>query len=137
MKHDPNIERLLAAFKHKRVDRVPNFEIVICERNVNYLLGEKLDRRTTQLDPKRYVQLAQRIGMDAISYRFSWDFGIPGPIRDWEDLERVIPHPNYDDFLSELRDVIRSTEGPTSECVFGRGLPSLRRTTSSASKTSW
>ena len=36
---EPDIERLFAAFKHKKVDRVPNFEVLIEDQHVEKLLG--------------------------------------------------------------------------------------------------
>ncbi len=111
MRNEPDIERLLAAFSHKKVDRVPNWEIMICERNVDYLLGSEVGTTTEFLDPKLYVQLAQKIGMDAISFRYVWDFGIPGLIQDWADLEKAIPHPDYDAIIGRLRATIRATAG--------------------------
>ena len=36
---EPDIQRLLAAFKRKKVDRVPNFEVLIEDQHVEKLLG--------------------------------------------------------------------------------------------------
>ena len=35
----PDIQRVLAAFKRKKVDRVPNFEVLIEDQHVQKLLG--------------------------------------------------------------------------------------------------
>jgi len=35
----PDIQRLFAAFKRKKVDRVPNFEVLIEDSHVEKLLG--------------------------------------------------------------------------------------------------
>jgi hypothetical protein len=36
---EPDIQRLLAAFKRKKVDRVPNFEVLIEDQHVQQLLA--------------------------------------------------------------------------------------------------
>ena len=36
---EPDINRLVAAFRHEEVDRVPNYEVVIEDRHVTRLLG--------------------------------------------------------------------------------------------------
>jgi 5-methyltetrahydrofolate--homocysteine methyltransferase len=38
---EPDIQRLLAAFKRKKVDRVPNFEVLLEDQHVEKLLGRK------------------------------------------------------------------------------------------------
>jgi uroporphyrinogen-III decarboxylase len=121
MKHDSDVGRILAALKHKPVDRVPNWEILIEARNVDALLESRPGLETTHLPPKLYVQLAKAIGMDAINYRFNWDFGIPGLLKDWPDLEGAIAHPDYDEFLAQLRQRIDATRGTGLGVCFWTG----------------
>jgi hypothetical protein len=121
MKHDCDVGRIVAALKHKPVDRVPNWEILIDPLNVDALLDSRPGVKTSALPPKLYVELAQKIGMDAINYRFNWDFGIPGLIKDWADLEGAIPHPDYDEFLKELRLRIDATRGTGVGVCFWTG----------------
>ena len=121
MRHDSDIRRLLAAFRRKPVDRIPNWEILIESRNVDALLEPKPGVNTRGLSPRLYVELAQKIGMDAIAYRFEWDFGIPGLIEDWPDLERAIPHPDYDEAMAQLRARIEATRGTGVGVCFWTG----------------
>jgi hypothetical protein len=62
---DSDIRRLLAAFRHEPVDRVPNFEYLICKRNVSAILGKPAGS-SWQLPASDYLELVRRIGMDAV-----------------------------------------------------------------------
>jgi len=62
---DSNIERLLKTFRHEKTDRVPNFEYFIGQRNVSAILGRP-SGNSWQLSGKDYVEMVQKIGMDAI-----------------------------------------------------------------------
>jgi hypothetical protein len=62
---DCDIRRLLAAFRRQAVDRVPNFEYLICRRNVEAILGKPAGK-SWELSAADYVTLVRRIGMDAV-----------------------------------------------------------------------
>ena len=60
-----DINRLLAAFNHETVDRTPNFEIVIDSVNASHLLGRKV-KGLWEMSPEDAIELAQKVGQDAI-----------------------------------------------------------------------
>ena len=75
----PSIERVFAAFEHRKTDRVPNFEILIEDRHTSRLLkrtvghtlgsakGASEDEYVTPpMDPADYVEICRLIGQDAI-----------------------------------------------------------------------
>ncbi len=85
---EPDIQRLLAAFKRKKVDRVPNFEVLIEDQHVEKLLG-RFGGNTLSFggDPakgveeaegarpmksKDYLELCQLIGQDAMIVEAIW-----------------------------------------------------------------
>ena len=73
----PNIERLLAAFKHQKSDRVPNFEIWIGQRNISHILEHPdYPQNFWTMPPKEAVELVKRIGQDAMVCSF--DPPLPG-----------------------------------------------------------
>ncbi|MBN1835108.1 MAG: hypothetical protein JW820_04600, partial [Spirochaetales bacterium] len=85
---EPDIERLFAAFKHKRVDRVPNFEVLIEDKHVEKLLGRfagntlsyggdpakgvEESEGARPMYPKDYIELCKLIGQDAIIVEAIW-----------------------------------------------------------------
>ena len=113
----PRIERLLAAFEHRKVDRVPNFEILIEDRHTSRLLGKTVGHTlgsakgasedeyvSPPMDPGDYIEICKMIGQDAIGFDALWaplkmmgSDGKPhiitdGSVHTWEQLDRVIPH---------------------------------------------
>jgi 5-methyltetrahydrofolate--homocysteine methyltransferase len=85
---EPDIERLFAAFKHKKVDRVPNFEVLIEDQHVEKLLGRfagntlayggdpakgvEESEGARPMHAKDYIELCQLIGQDAIIVEAIW-----------------------------------------------------------------
>jgi 5-methyltetrahydrofolate--homocysteine methyltransferase len=85
---EPDIERLFAAFKHRKVDRVPNFEVLIEDQHVEKLLGRfagntlsyggdpakgvEESEGARPMYPKDYIELCQLIGQDAIIVEAIW-----------------------------------------------------------------
>ena len=65
LRHDSDIDRLLKTLRHEETDRIPNFEYLICPRNVSAILGEPAGS-SWDLEPEDYVALVTRIGMDAV-----------------------------------------------------------------------
>ena len=61
----PDVARLLTALRRGIPDRVPNFEYLICKRNVSAIL-ERPAPNSWGLSAADYVELVRRIGMDAI-----------------------------------------------------------------------
>lgn len=110
----PNIERWKTAIKGGIPDRVPNFEICIEERNVEYILGRKAgstmaasrgaDDNTLHLPPMKpqdYIEICNFTGQDAIGLEACWvpfkykdhkgDLHLidDGRIKSFEELEKV------------------------------------------------
>ena len=97
---EPDIERLLAAYKRQKLDRVPNWDI-IDPRNVRKIMGWENRRtvpRSDMLDPTDAVLLARKTSMDAISVMLQyWPqnffriFFKNQRFCSWEDFGKVIP----------------------------------------------
>jgi uroporphyrinogen-III decarboxylase len=62
----PDIERLLAAFRHEPTETVPNFEIVIDPRSLSHLLGVPTTGNLWNVSPAQRVAAATAVGQDAI-----------------------------------------------------------------------
>ncbi len=114
---DPSIDRILAAFEHRKTDRVPNFEILIEDNHTSRLLGRTVGHTlgsakgasedeyvTPPMEARDYVEICKFIGQDAIGMEALWaplktegDDGklhiiTDGSIHTWEQLDRIIPH---------------------------------------------
>ena len=99
----PDIDRLLAAFRGEKTDRVPNFEILIEDEHVEKILGryagntlaiggdpakgadEAQDARP--MHPEDYIELCNLIGQDAIAVEALWT-----PFKKWEGAKLVMAH---------------------------------------------
>ena len=97
MKSDSNIERLLAALGHRKLDRVPNWEILIDNRATRHILGlPREGERTTlwNLPPEDAVRLVQAVGQDAIACSMTWDVEPWGQIQSHADADRLLVPPD-------------------------------------------
>jgi len=90
---EPNIERLIAAFRREKLDRIPNFEEVIGPRTVQHVLGKQGLHNFT-LSPPDAVELIRRTDQDAVMTSCG---AVPqvegGLICSPEDIERWYPEP--------------------------------------------
>ena len=84
----PDIQRLFAAFKRKKVDRVPNFEVLIEDSHVEKLLGRfggntlsyggdpakgvSEGEGARPMKPDDYIEVCRMIGQDAIIVEAIW-----------------------------------------------------------------
>jgi methylmalonyl-CoA mutase cobalamin-binding domain/chain len=84
----PDIQRLLAAFKRKKVDRVPNFEVLVEDQHVTKLLGRHAGNTLSfGGDPAKgvsegegarpmkapdYIELCNIVGQDAVIVEAIW-----------------------------------------------------------------
>jgi corrinoid protein of di/trimethylamine methyltransferase len=85
---EPDVQRLFAAFKHQKVDRVPNFEVLIEDQHVEKLLGRfagntlsyggdpakgvEESEGARPMYPKDYIEVCNLIGQDAIIVEAIW-----------------------------------------------------------------
>jgi 5-methyltetrahydrofolate--homocysteine methyltransferase len=85
---EPDIQRLFSAFQRKKVDRVPNFEVLIEDQHVEKLLGRFAGNTLSYggdpakgvsegegarpMKPTDYIELCKLIGQDAIIVESIW-----------------------------------------------------------------
>jgi 5-methyltetrahydrofolate--homocysteine methyltransferase len=85
---EPDINRLLTAFKHGKVDRVPNFEVLIEDQHVEEMLGRyagntlaiggdpakgvEESEGARPMYPADYIEVCKIIGQDAIIVEAIW-----------------------------------------------------------------
>jgi hypothetical protein len=135
----PNIERIFAAFEHRKTDRVPNFEILIEDRHTSSLLNRTVGHTlgsakgasedeyvTPPMDPEDYMEICRLIGQDAIGMEALWaplkmegsdgrlHIITDGSVHTWEQLDRVMPHSRELDIEPKrryLREYIQACKG--------------------------
>jgi uroporphyrinogen-III decarboxylase len=128
----PDVNRLIAAMRGEKTDRVPNFEILIEDRHVARLLGREAgntlgvggdpakgseaSQGVRPMDPQDYLELCRVIGQDVIALENLWtpikQRRPDGTIGLWtdrslkhrEDLERIV-WPDESDLEARLRYV--------------------------------
>ena len=101
-KGGPDKERLLAAFRRKPVDRVPNFEILYEDQHVEKLLGKYAGNTLSYggdpakgadaeqgrpMYPDDYIDLCELIGQDAIMF----DGGLWTPFKRKDENGNLVP----------------------------------------------
>ena len=127
---DPNIERLIAAFKRKKHDRVPHFEIVIDPKMTQSILGlqgkkEDPDKiiNSLTITPEEKIELAKKTSQDAIVIDLTWAFfntkeNVAGTICSEEDIDRF-DYPDLAEYRKNLIEHIEKTKGTNiGVCVF-------------------
>lgn len=96
--------RILGALTGKKMDRVPNFEVLVDDPTLQYVMGRKIRGSHTldNIDAGDYMEFARRVGQDAVGlcfydnpFRVMGEDGTPRP-RDFritcrKDLERLMP----------------------------------------------
>lgn len=100
----PNINRLLKTFQLERADRIPNLEFMIDGKIASAILNKKVEATLGMEEPKDHLELARRIGMDAIGLGIFYSPGrvwemsndekkhyIDGSIKSWNDLKKISP----------------------------------------------
>ncbi|MCK4400877.1 hypothetical protein KAW08_01070 [bacterium] len=120
--YEPNINRLLKTFYLQKADRVPNFEFIINERAVQHILGKPAGE-TLNLKSKDHIELAQRIGMDAIGFGIYFSPGrvsnnasngsshyIDGSIKGWDDLAKI-GKPDFTESFNKLERYLEAIQG--------------------------
>ena len=115
----PDIERLKAAYRGEKTDRVPNFEILIEDQHVEKILGkpsgntlgvggdvakgaEEVSDELRPMYPEDYIALCNVIGQDAVALEALWtpikqktedgtvDFMYDKSLKSRADLDRVV-----------------------------------------------
>lgn len=87
-KGEPDINRLLDSFKRRRVDRVPNFEVLIEDKHVEKMLGRyagntlaiggdpakgvEESEGARPMHPEDYLEVCRIIGQDAVIVEAIW-----------------------------------------------------------------
>ena len=85
---EPDIERLFSAFKRRKVDRVPNFEVLIEDMHVEKMLGRYAGntlaiggdpakgieeaKGSRPMHPEDYIEVCKVIGQDALIVEALW-----------------------------------------------------------------
>ena len=124
--NDPNVERLLKAFHQEKSDRVPYWESEIDKKVTEYILGREVSGGSNGgLDVKDHIELAQRIGMDAIGFGIYYSPGrvskkdstgkshyVDGSIKTWDDIKRIEKEPpDFEERFAKLSSYIEKTQG--------------------------
>lgn len=127
----PDIQRLFAAFKRKKVDRVPNFEVLIEDQHVQKLLGRfggntlsyggdpakgvSEGEGARPMKPDDYIELCKMIGQDAVIVEAIWtpfkkrkpDGSVGGLVADRSiktraDFQRLVVLPDEADIEAKM-----------------------------------
>lgn len=105
----PNIERLAAAMRHQKMDRVPHFEDVIDPAMTGHILGKPAPLGSAALSAGDALMLAQRTCQDAVT--FIAGPSIPfGSIRTEADLDGWAP-PDPSGVRAQAREFCRELQG--------------------------
>jgi uroporphyrinogen decarboxylase len=98
----PDKRRISAVFNHKLPDRVPNFEVLVDNPTLSYIMGRPIpDHTLDNIPPEDYMEFARRIGQDVIGmcfyaspYRYEAADGSLKPldfrITNREELKRLV-----------------------------------------------
>jgi 5-methyltetrahydrofolate--homocysteine methyltransferase len=132
-KNEPDINRLLDAFKHRRIDRVPNFEVLIEDKHVEQVLGRyagntlaiggdpakgvEESKEARPMHAKDYLELCRIIGQDAMIVEAIWtpfkkknddgtlSLAADRSIKSRRDFEECILPPSEDDIEERMQYV--------------------------------
>lgn len=122
---EPNVERFLKVLRGEIPDRVPNYEVLICERNASHILGRPSKSSWHRETPAEdYVEICRRIGMDVMLTPIS-GWGLPAGHSHWDDtdtlnsaeeIEKLVaekpPLVKYmREYLDKLEQLISAAEG--------------------------
>ena len=88
---EPNIDRLIAAFRREKLDRVPNFEDIVMQPMCRHVLGKPVDGCNRQLPPDDAIEFVRRTSQDAVMLAGdAWPY-VEGDFCDWADIDRFTP----------------------------------------------
>jgi hypothetical protein len=108
----PDVDRLLAAMRGERLDRLPNFELILDPRMVRTVLEWPADRNVMSfsLEAPDAVELARRTAQDAIVVNLAWAAGWNGSLTTMADLEQV-PPPDLKAFRARFQRAVDTVQG--------------------------
>jgi LacI family transcriptional regulator len=119
-----DVDRLLAVLQHREADRVPYLGLGIASKAVyesileRELAGDGGDAGTGRpnVAPEDQVELALRLGLDAVVCRLSWrpDGELnrtDGWVKAWSDLEKLEPPLSLAGQLDYLERYLRAAQG--------------------------
>lgn len=111
---EPNIDRLIAAYRREKLDRVPNFEECIGQAATEHILGKKTGCDHRFLPIPDAVEMAKRTCQDAIQFQAGVWLGNPlderPPFCSMEEIQRWEP-PDPATYVSNLRAMNKAVEG--------------------------
>ena len=121
---EPNIDRLLAAFRGGRLNRIPNFEILMDPRIVSLILDWPLEKSCNSfgLSPLDYVELSRRTAQDAIVVNLNVWAGGMGELTSIEQLEAVRP-PDVNSFRTTAQRAFEAVSGTNLGVIAHAGGP--------------
>ncbi len=130
---EPDINRLLDAFKRRRIDRVPNFDVLVEDKHVEQMLGRyagntlaiggdpakgvEESEGARPMHPEDYIELCKIIGQDAIIVEAIWtpfkqkkgdgSIGLAADrsIKNRKDFEQRLIPPSEDDIEEKMQYV--------------------------------
>jgi len=108
----PDVNRLLRVLKHREADQVPHLELSVASKAIcEYVLERELDSGLSNMQlgalpitPEDHVDLALRLGLDAVPCHFSWQPNGAG-------LDNLPPPLSLADQLSLLERYLRAARG--------------------------
>jgi uroporphyrinogen decarboxylase len=70
----PNKARMTAVLRHELPDRVPNFEVLVDNPTLRYVMGREVAGGHTyaNIDPRDYIEFVTRIGQDVVGMSFQF-----------------------------------------------------------------
>jgi uroporphyrinogen decarboxylase len=127
---EPDKNRILAAFRREKPDRVPNFEVLVDNPTLSHIMGRDIvgGHTLANIDPHDYLEFAQKTGQDVIGmcfydtpFRYLDDVGnkrvLDFPIKSRGDLDRLLPAD--EEHMEPLYDRLREYETVISETPVG------------------
>lgn len=116
----PDIDRLLAAFRHERTGGIPTFEIMIDKRTLSHLLGTPVEQGLWGLPAAQAVRAVAAVGQDAVPCPLHARVG-NASILTMDDADRLaMPEPGQArERLQPYLDAVSGTGMGICPCITG------------------
>ncbi len=108
----PNVDRLLAAFRHERLDGIPNFEIMMDKRALSHLLGAPVEQGLWALPAEQAVKALVAVGQDALPCSLHAQVR-EASILTKDDVDRLVIQPDPKFARERLRPCLDAVAGTT------------------------